>query len=469
MTDLFIDDPAADDKPLEAVDVRALFAAHSITGPVKVVYDWGDGRVQSEILTVEELAARAGRAQPEPVYEDEAPAFTARTDEIPEVQKFNAAAPSCGPPSFDVDAIAEYVRMRHVLAAGLTGKFLVIVLTPEQKVRWIGHFAVGETERMFRSIIAFCPAIGTWSVMRGFEPLNLYCPWALFHPNIPAKGKGSGGREMDVIWSFAAVGDVDCDKRAETPLPFAPSCRLETSPGNFQDFFVYPQPITFAHAKVTLAALNRMTGNDDAEKDASHIWRIPGTLNYPTQAKIARGRSPVPWLVRWAQYPGPLVYPQTIIQAAPPEPPKVRRVSAPLPPDLNDFEVAKLVGALEVLHPDCLPKVEPPTCLYYYWLWVCMGIHSLGWGDTGLAIADNWSQQSRYYDPAELEAKYDSFDSERETKRSVGSIFMWAKGEGWQTPSPNREVFLDEGREECFETVCECEDFKECEQKEELS
>jgi hypothetical protein len=174
-------------------------------------------------------------------------------------------------------------------------------------------FRRGEIERMFRNIAAFCPATGTWWFHPDHnKPLNLYCSWALFHPNIPARGKGSGGREMDVIWSFAAVADVDNDKRAETPLPFAPSCRLETS-----DFFVFPQPIPFAHAKVTLAALNRMTGGDSAEKDAAHIWRIPGSLNYPTQAKIDRGRSRDPWLVRWVQYPGPLVDPQTIIQAAP--------------------------------------------------------------------------------------------------------------------------------------------------------
>jgi len=37
-----------------------------------------------------------------------------------------------------------------------------------------------------------------------------------------------------------------------------------------------------------LRALNRLTGGDAAEQDASHIWRIAGTLNWPTEAKIAQ-------------------------------------------------------------------------------------------------------------------------------------------------------------------------------------
>jgi RepB DNA-primase from phage plasmid len=237
---------------------------------------------------------------PEPVVFEEVAPFALRTLEEPQEQRRNEAAPSCGPPAFDLAAICEYVLMRHAVAAGMTGKFVVIALTPEQKVRWIGHFAVGDAERMLRSIAAFDPAGGAYWFSHSYEPINLYCPLALFHPNIPARGKGCGGRELDVIASFAAVADQDGYKREGKILPFFASCRLETSPGSFHDWFVFPQPLPFARAKATLAALNRLTGNDDAEKDCSHVWRIAGTLNYPTAAKIAGGRSPSPFLVRCA-------------------------------------------------------------------------------------------------------------------------------------------------------------------------
>ena len=344
-------------------------------------------------------------------------------------EKIEQPSPVAGPPAFDLAAIEEYCEFRHRLAAGLDGKFVVKAFTTEQKsrCRWIGHFNVGDAKRMSRAIAAFCPATGR----RGDEHLNLYCQWAVFDPNIPVAGKGSGGRMKDVIASFAAVSDYDNDKREGKALPFEPTCRLETSPGNFQEFFIFPQPILLAQAKVTLAALNRMTGNEPCEKNPAHIWRIVGTLNWPNKAKLDRGRSPIPWLVRWASFTDLRVDPEAIISAAPPEPVKVRNLEPPA--ELSDFEVAKLVSALTVLHPDRLPTVEPPRDPYDFWLWVLMGVHSLQWGDVGLDIADKWSQRSRYYDVEELETKWDSFDT-GENQRGVGSIFMWAKGECWEMP-----------------------------------
>jgi RepB DNA-primase from phage plasmid len=79
------------------------------------------------------------------------------------------------------------------------------------------------------------------------------------------------------------VADVDNDKRAEAPLPFLSSCRLETSPGNFQDFFVFPQPLTFAMAKPVLRALNRLTGGDAAEQDASSFFERFSSKAGPTR------------------------------------------------------------------------------------------------------------------------------------------------------------------------------------------
>ena len=60
-----------------------------------------------------------------------------------------------------------------------------------------------------------------------------------------------------------------------------------------------------------------------------------------------------------------------------------------------------------------------------------MAIHSLDWEDKGLESFDRWSQKSRAYDRDELCDKWDTFKG---GDRGVGSIYMWARGEGWTPP-----------------------------------
>ena len=121
----------------------------------------------------------------------------------------------------------------------------------------------------------------------------------------------------------------------------------------FSRFLCLSTPSDLSAAKPVLRALNRLTGGDAAEQDTSHIWRIAGTLNWPTEAKIARGRDPTPFLVRWDRFPGNFVDPATILAAAPPEPPWVPRVVKAV--TYSDFESRKLQSALAALNPDILP------------------------------------------------------------------------------------------------------------------
>src|SRR5262249_677217 len=44
-------------------------------------------------------------------------------------------------------------------------------------------------------------------------------------------------------------------------------------------------------------ALARCTKSDSTHS-CDHVFRVPGTLNWPSQRKIAKGRSPVPWQSR---------------------------------------------------------------------------------------------------------------------------------------------------------------------------
>jgi hypothetical protein len=55
--------------------------------------------------------------------------------------------------------------------------------------------------------------------------------------------------------------------------------------------------LPFSEAKPIAVALSNAIGGDHGTKDVSHVWRIPGTLNWPTPNKIARGRPRDPQVV----------------------------------------------------------------------------------------------------------------------------------------------------------------------------
>jgi hypothetical protein len=333
------------------------------------------------------------------------------------------------PPSFDYDAITFHVEMLFSLAQGYPypGKLIVMALTAEQPAPYIAHFKTDDphvVNRMVRWISLFDPANGL------HRSSGIYCPWAIFHPDIP---KYSKGRECDIVAVLAAGADIDADCGDNIELGIEPSAVLATSGANRQALFVYPKPLCFAEAKPVSQALHRLTSKvddpsvkgDNAAKDCSRAWRVAGTLNCPSAAKITRGRDPRPARVHWVGEFGAIVDPAVILAAAGPAPERKQSHAAQQP---TGFAKRKLRLALEALHPDTPPKeIGSP---YYFWLQVGMAIHGLGWGDAGLEIWDRWSQRSAHYNEAELQTKWDSFDVERDERRTVGSIFFWAKAQG---------------------------------------
>jgi hypothetical protein len=112
-----------------------------------------------------------------------------------------------------------------------------------------------------------------------------------FRRDLAPRKKGS---EVDVVAVLAAVPDLDNDKYSLGELPVEAPYIVETSPGNFQPVYIFERPLAAADAKPVLAALCDFVGGDSGTKDASHVWRIPGTRNYPNKSKLARGRSPFP-------------------------------------------------------------------------------------------------------------------------------------------------------------------------------
>jgi hypothetical protein len=126
---------------------------------------------------------------------------------------------------------------------------------------------------------------------------NVYMSLAVVRPDLPA---GKKGFEHDCLACLAIVADFDDPDAAQWPerVPVPPNYALETSEGRYQAFFLLDRPEPVEAIKPVAERLKTFARCDHGTSDASHVWRIPGTLNWPNAKKIAEGRSPEPQLVR---------------------------------------------------------------------------------------------------------------------------------------------------------------------------
>jgi RepB DNA-primase from phage plasmid len=100
------------------------------------------------------------------------------------------------------------------------------------------------------------------------------------------------GRLEDTACAFALVVDSDADKNMAwiPPAAVRPTLTVETSPGNAQFWFFFGRALSPGHAQRLGEGLRRATGCDSDSGNPTQPYRIPGTVNYPDEVKIARGR-----------------------------------------------------------------------------------------------------------------------------------------------------------------------------------
>jgi len=125
---------------------------------------------------------------------------------------------------------------------------------------------------------------------------NVYMPLAVFRPDLPSGAKGS---EADIVACFGLVADFDDEEAANWAdrLPVPPHYVLETSKGRFQAFYFFKDPVSVAAVKPVAERLKAYARCDHGTSDISHVWRIPGTPNWPNAKKVAQGRPAEPQLV----------------------------------------------------------------------------------------------------------------------------------------------------------------------------
>ena len=203
------------------------------------------------------------------------------------------AAPVQLPPQPDHAAIRSHIEMIHTLAKSFAegedfGGLLTLTRIDAKGAIFTERFAIGDVDNHVNAVIS-------WSTHTG---LNLYVPWAIFKKSMP---RGSKGAEQHVVAALAFVGDLDVDTgKAGTGLaglPLESPYVMETSEGNFQPVFPLAEALNPDEAKPIAVALSDAIGADNRTKDLSGLFRIAGTLNWPSAKKIERGRSPAPQLV----------------------------------------------------------------------------------------------------------------------------------------------------------------------------
>ncbi|MDA3834870.1 MAG: DNA-primase RepB domain-containing protein, partial [Spirochaetales bacterium] len=126
---------------------------------------------------------------------------------------------------------------------------------------------------------------------------NVYMPPVLMRPDL-AQGKKGGEKDIVAVLGLVADFDDDDAKNWKERIPIEPSYVLETSPDRFQVGFLLQEPMEPEEAKLLAQALKIYCHCDHGTADTSHVWRTPGTLNWPNKKKADAGRLLDPWEVK---------------------------------------------------------------------------------------------------------------------------------------------------------------------------
>jgi hypothetical protein len=152
-------------------------------------------------------------------------------------------------------------------------------------------FALGQYQAMAEQAI-------NWAKERG---RNVYLSMVLYRGSL---GSNRRGKASEALGIFGFGADLDRDKGCEVrieDLPLSPTAVIRSSSEpveNFNVLWLLDRLITFDEARPIAQALCEVVGDADrSTADATHVWRVPGTLNWPKKTKVARGRPPGPQFV----------------------------------------------------------------------------------------------------------------------------------------------------------------------------
>jgi hypothetical protein len=172
-------------------------------------------------------------------------------------------------------------------AAGHDGIFVLTPIDAKTEKAKPQRFATKNTDGMAAEGVA-CAATA-----------NIYFSTALLKKSL---GVGARGTKEDIVVVLALPIDDDPDdgKPAVLPPGITPTLEVTTSRVprlNRHHHFVFDRPLGLAEAEDLAELLHRKCGGDHGTGDVDHVWRLPGTLNYPNKVKLKRGRPKEPQAV----------------------------------------------------------------------------------------------------------------------------------------------------------------------------
>jgi hypothetical protein len=175
------------------------------------------------------------------------------------------------------DDVLAHVEMIHTLAKTLADKGMLIVASYGQDpatgvnlLPKVEHINIGDKDGMVAVIRRLAQ-----------EPhRNVYVPLAVMRPDLPA---GKKGQEKDIVGVLGLVADFDDANAADYArrLPVTAPYVLKTSADRFQAFLLFDRPASIEEAKAVAKALKEVARCDHGTADLSHVWRVPGTRNWP--------------------------------------------------------------------------------------------------------------------------------------------------------------------------------------------
>ncbi len=142
------------------------------------------------------------------------------------------------------------------------------------------RFQIGDVDGMVVTAMA-------WSATEH----NVYVEGRTVAEDTPRKQRGTKEYTRGV---FALVVDSDADKGQSWEPTFEPSFTINTSPGNYQYWFLVNQALRREDAEPLGVRLKAETKTDSDTGLPTQPYRVPGLCNYPNQSKRKRGRSPIP-------------------------------------------------------------------------------------------------------------------------------------------------------------------------------
>ncbi|MGB3044565.1 MAG: DUF5906 domain-containing protein [Xanthobacteraceae bacterium] len=291
---------------------------------------------------------------------------------------------------FDETAIRNHFWMLHHLAkrAGIPGKLVLSAIADKATGLPIvnQHFAIGDADAMVAAAMAF-----------ESKPYGLYAPYCIMRHDLPPDSKGS---QDDVVATLAFPVDADSDHpgKATPRAPVTPNYVVESSAGNLQEILVLHQPLMPAESRPLARALKEKTGDKNCVGDIARVMRVPGTVNWPSAAKINRGRSPEPQPVRviqpWNSWTSidDLRAAVAFVQAAPP------LVPSDTPPALDGYRLEEVSWWVE-------RKKAKGDLAWDQLDWAMFGgALKLHFGDNGLDLFQRISE-----DPDTAKERFDKF------------------------------------------------------------